>query len=89
MAAKTVHNLHVPLSGPVHDRLRAEATRSGRPATTLAREAIEAWIAERERHAMHQSIVEYASEMAGSGADLDEDLEKAGVEHLVRRRRKR
>lgn len=89
MAAKTAHNLHVPLSGPVHDRLRAEATRSGRPATTLAREAIEAWIAERERHAVHQAIVEYASEMAGSGADLDEDLEKAGVEHLVRKRRKR
>ena len=89
MAAKTAHNLHVPLSGPVHDRLRAEATRSGRPATTLAREAIEAWIAERERHAVHQAIVEYASEMGGSGADLDEDLEKAGVEHLVRRRRKR
>ena len=88
MTAKTAHNLHVPLSGPIHDRLRAEATRSGRPATTLAREAIEAWIAERERHAVHQSIVDYASEMAGSGADLDEDLEKAGVEHLVRRRRK-
>jgi hypothetical protein len=27
--------------------------------------------------------------MAGSSADLDEDLERAGVEHLVRRRRKR
>jgi predicted DNA-binding protein len=89
MAARAAHNLHVPLSAPVHDRLRAEATRSGRPATTLAREAIEAWIAERERHAVHEAIVDYANEMAGSPADLDEDLEKAGVEHLVRRRRKR
>ena len=87
--AKAAHNLHVPLSGPLHDRLRAEATRSGRPATTLAREAIEAWIAERERNAVHQAIVGYANEMAGSSADLDEDLERAGVEHLVRGRRKR
>jgi len=79
----------VPLSGPVHDRLRAEATRSGRPATTLAREAIEAWIAERERDAVHEAIADYANEMAGSPADLDEDLEQAGVEHVVRRRRKR
>jgi len=89
IAAKAAHNLHVPLSGPVHDRLRAEAVRSGRPATTLAREAIEAWIAERERRAVHQAIVDYASEMAGSPADLDDDLEKAAVEQLVRRRQKR
>ena len=89
MAGKAVHNLHVPLPGPVHDRLRAEATRSRRPATALAREAIEAWIAERERHAVHEAIADYASEMAGTPADLDTDLEKAGVEHLVRKRRKR
>jgi predicted DNA-binding protein len=87
--ARATHNLHVPLPGPVHDRLRAEATRSGRPATTLAREAIESWIAERERHALHREIVDYANEMARTTADLDEDLEKAGIEHLVRRRRKR
>jgi predicted DNA-binding protein len=90
MAATATRNLHVPLSEPLHDRLRAEAARSGRPATTLAREAIEAWIEERERHAVHDAIVEYAGEMAGSPADLDEDLERASVEHLVAgRRRKR
>jgi len=89
MAARVARNLHVPLSGPLHDRLRAEATRSGRPATTLAREAIEAWIEQRERQVVHQAIVEYASEMAGSPADLDENLERAGVEHLVSSRRKR
>jgi predicted DNA-binding protein len=89
MAGKAAHNLHVPLPAEVHDRLRAEATRSGRPATALAREAIEAWIAERERHAVHEAIVEYANEMAGSSADLDDDLERAGIDHLVRKRRKR
>ena len=89
MAAKIAHNLHVPLSAPVHARLRAEATRAGRPATTLAREAIESWIAERERHAVHQAIVDYADAMAGTPADLDEDLEQAAIANLVPRRRKR
>ena len=89
MAARATRNLHVPLSGPVHERLRAEAARSGRPATTVAREAIEAWIAERERQAVHEAIAEYAGAMAGGPADLDEALEKAGVEHLVSSRRKR
>lgn len=89
MAARATRNLHVPLPEPLHERLRAEATRSGRAATTLAREAIEAWIDERQRRAVHAAIVEYAEEMAGRPADLDEDLERAGVEHLVRRRRKR
>ncbi len=89
MAVRATRNLHVPLSEPLHERLRAEATRSGRPATTLAREAIEAWIEERQRHAVHDAIAEYAGEMAGSPADLDEDFEKASVEHLVSGRRKR
>lgn len=89
MAAKAMRNLHVPLPEPLHDRLRAEAARSGRAATTLAREAIESWIEEHQRRAVHDAIVEYAGEMAGSHADLDEELERAGVELLVRNRRKR
>lgn len=84
-----MRNLHVPLPEPLHERLRAEAARSGRPATTLAREAIEAWIEENQRRAVHEAIAAYAGEMAGSPADLDEDLERAGIEHLVSRRRKR
>jgi hypothetical protein len=89
MAVRATRNLHVPLPEPLHERLRAEATRSGRAATTLAREAIEAWIDERQRRAVHDAIAEYAGEMAGSPADLDEDLERAGVEHLAGTRRKR
>ncbi len=88
MGARAKHNLHVPLSEPLHDRLHAEAKRSGRPATTLAREAIQAWIEERQRQALHDAIVEYAVEMAGGPADLDEELERAGVDHLVSSRRK-
>jgi predicted DNA-binding protein len=89
MAAKAQRNLHVPLSEALHGRLRAAATRSGRPATALAREAIEAWIEEREREAVHEAITVYASEMAGTSADLDEDLERAAMAHLRGTRRKR
>lgn len=35
------------------------------------------------RRALDQAIAEYAREMAGTPADLDEDLERAGAEHLL------
>ena len=89
MGAKAKRNLHVPLSGDLHDRLRAEAARSRRPATIVARDAIEAWIDARERLVVHEAIVDYASEVAGSHADLDPTLENAAIEHLIVKRRKR
>jgi predicted DNA-binding protein len=89
MPRATLRNLHVPLPGALHQRLRAAATRSGRPATTLAREAIEAWIREREREQISDHIAEYAAGVAGSTADLDPALERAGVDHLLGKRRKR
>jgi predicted DNA-binding protein len=89
MAAKVSQNLHVPLPGPLHARLHTQAARAGRPATVVAREAIEAWIEERERQALHEAIATYAHEVGGSRDDLDEPLERAGVEHLVGRRRRR
>lgn len=89
MRATTHRNLHVPLPVPLHERLQAEAIRSKRPATRLAREAIEAWVEEREREVVHEAIATYANEMAGTPADLDEDLEHAALEHLRGRRRKR
>jgi hypothetical protein len=65
--------------------LRAEATRSGRPATILAREAIEAWIRERkrEREQVSDRIAEYATEVAGTEGDIDRTLERAGTDHLL------
>jgi len=86
--AKVTHNLHVPLPRELHERLRAESARSGRPATALAREAIEFWIEEQQRLAVHESITEYAREMAGE-TDLDESLERAGAEHIARQQKKR
>lgn len=89
MTRAGTNNLHVPLPEALHRRLRAEATRTGRPATTLAREAIEAWVREREREQVSDAIAEYAAAVAGTGVDLDPDLERAGTEHLLGKRRKK
>jgi len=76
-------NFHLPLPDPVYTRLREESERSRVPATTLAREAIDAWLRHQERQARHRAIAEYAAEMAGTQFDLDAELEAAGVEHLL------
>jgi hypothetical protein len=78
-----MRNLHVPLPVDLDVALRAEAARRNQPATTLVRQAIDEWLRRQEKLALHQAIVSYASEWAGSDADLDEDLEKAGLEHLA------
>ncbi len=44
---------------------------------------------ERERQAVHEAITAYATEMAGTSADLDKDLEQAAIQHLRGGRRKR
>lgn len=84
---KAVRNLHVPLPEPIYERLRGEATRTGRPATQLAREAIERWLAEARRKATHDAIATYAAAHAGTSEDLDPALEAAAVEHLIGKRR--
>ena len=89
MSARQLRNLHVPLSQDLHDRLRREAARTGRPATELARAAIEAALVERRRAQLHESIAIYAAAAAGTKDDLDPDLERAAKEHLVGRKRRR
>jgi predicted DNA-binding protein len=78
-----MRNLHVPLPDPTYQRLRLEAQRSHRPATDIAREAIDRWLAEQHRISVHKAIAEYAMEVAGSEDDLDEPLEAAGIESLL------
>jgi predicted DNA-binding protein len=89
MAAQSARNFHVPISEDIHRRLKLESARTKRPATALAREAIEAWLGERRRRALRSAIAEYAEREAGGPADLDEQLERAAVDHLRRVRRRR
>jgi predicted DNA-binding protein len=83
--AKTIpkrKKLHVPLEEGLYRRLRAEANRTGRPATQLARDAIDRYLAELRRAALHEEIASYAAAAAGTRADLDPGLESAGADHL-------
>jgi hypothetical protein len=77
-------NFHLPLPERTYAGLRAEAERTGLPATTLARDAVDWWLRQQYRKARHEAITAYATEMAGTHLDLDADLETAGIEHLVK-----
>ncbi|MFI5306572.1 MAG: hypothetical protein ACHQ53_04420 [Polyangiales bacterium] len=76
-------NFHVPLPSKVHEALRSEAQRAGKPATALAREAIESFLRRRRRIALHEAIATYAAAGAGTAADLDPQLERAAVQRLL------
>ena len=82
MKTTAAHNFHVPLPAVVYSRLRSEAERQRKPATQLVKQAVEQWLEEQEKLALHEEIARYAAETAGSCDDLDEQLEVAGVEHL-------
>jgi len=75
-------NLHVPLPELVYRALREEAAALKRPATAVAREAIESWLRDRRKMALRESIAAYAAEHAGTAADLDPSLEQAGLDTL-------
>ena len=79
-----MRNFHVPLPELTYEALRKQAERAHVPATTLAREAIDAWLREQSRKARHNAIAAYAAEVAGTDLDLDTALESAAVEHLVK-----
>jgi hypothetical protein len=72
----------LPRSEQTYARLRAEAERTQLPATTLAREAINAWLRAQARKARYEEVAAYAVEVIGTDLDLDAELESAGIEHL-------
>jgi hypothetical protein len=78
-----VRNFHLPLQEEIYSQLRSEAERAQVPATELAREAIHEWLRLREKRARHNAIAAYAAEMAGTEFDLDPELERAGIDHLL------
>jgi predicted transcriptional regulator len=92
---KPVRNFHLPLPEPLYQRLQDVATRARRPATAVARYAIESWLRQQRRAAVRESIAAYAAGAAGGREDLDPDLESASLEALrprvakARRRRPR
>ena len=82
MKTAAAHNFHVPLPAGIYSRLRSEAERQHKPATQLVKQVLEQWLEEQEKLALHEEIARYAVEAAGTGDDLDEQLEDASLEHL-------
>lgn len=78
--ASSVRNFHLPLPEPTYRLLRKAADRAKQPATVVARYAIEAWLREQRKAALHGAIAAYAAKMAGTPADLDPELEAASLE---------
>lgn len=87
--AGRVRNFHLPLPDDLHRQLREEAARSGRPATAVVREAVEEYLRERRKAAVHDEIAAYAERWGGTPIDLDDALEAAATEQLVGRKRAR
>jgi hypothetical protein len=83
MQRTTLRNFHVPLPDDLYKLLHAEAKRSKQPATALARDAIAWWLQQRRKAALHEAICAYATQYAGTAADLDQAFETASVEHLL------
>ena len=78
-----MRNFHLPLPEEVYGDLRVQAERMKRPATSIAREAIESWLQHCRRVSRHQAIAEFARNFAGTEYDLDAELETAGAEHIA------
>ena len=76
-------NFHLPRPNQVYDELKSEAHRSRMPATSMARLAIQSWLAARKKTARKQAIAAYAAGMAGTAFDLDWALEAATVDLLI------
>ncbi len=83
----SMKNFHLPLPDETYLHLRSVSEATKVPVTTLARQAIDAWLSERARRERHLSIAHYAAEMANTEVDLDRELEAAGIEHLLNTQR--
>jgi hypothetical protein len=84
MSVMAQHNFHVPMPAGLYRNLRAEAQRRGIPATVLARQVLEAWLAAHRRLRVAEEIAAYAAAAGGTADDLDPGLEAAAIEALRR-----
>jgi predicted DNA-binding protein len=64
-------NFHVPLPVETHERLKLEAQYFNRPATDIARGAIEKVLEELEEEGVYQTLRAYAQAMGGTSDDID------------------
>jgi hypothetical protein len=79
-------NFHLPLPETLYDELRSAAREVDQPATRFAQELMRAGLNEWHRARRRQQIAAYARQVAGSSEDLDPELERAGIDALVKQR---
>ncbi len=77
-------NFHLPLPDDLYRRLSNAALRSQKPATSLARTAIDFWLTQEFRDSRSAAIAAFAAAAAGTDLDLDPSLEATGIEHLLK-----
>ena len=85
----TIYNFHLPLPAHLYQALTEQAEKANRPATKIAREAIEDWLKKEKQAVLHEQISHYAQTHARSLEDLDEPLEATSIEMLMKGKRKR
>lgn len=78
----STHNFHLPLPTPIYRELQEEAKRSKLTITSIARQAIEQWVKQKQEQNIEASITNYAKEHGGSEFDLDPQLEATSLKHL-------
>jgi hypothetical protein len=79
-------NFHLPLPEELYDELRSCAREVGQPATRFAQELMRAGLDDWRRALRRREIAAYAQQVAGSSEDLDPELERAGIQELVKKR---
>jgi hypothetical protein len=82
-------NLHVPLPQDLYAELKELSKTMGKPATKVARMAIEQWTRASVRVRVKRQISAYAHAMAGSDYDLMPELEQAALAALMEAEKKR
>ena len=74
--------LNLPLPASMHEAVFKEARRRRVPATRLVRSILGEWLGEQARERRAEEIRRFAAAHGGSEADLDPELESAGLELL-------
>lgn len=75
--------MRVPLSTELHASLQQISSAVGKPATVIAREAIEEHLKRLQKIIVDQSIQRWAMKVSGTDLELDPELEQAAVDFLV------
>jgi predicted DNA-binding protein len=76
-------HFRLSLPEPLRAQLMQAARSTGRTATQLARQAIEAYLAQQREDQLNVELDAYIARNAGTPFDLDTEFEAAGVAHLL------